>query len=140
MLFSLLKYDIPVVSVQFLHVESNIHCVFGSGPQVGSYFINNVYRSRTQTCTCAKSLNTHPHTHIHPRSLVYTPEVTDFPGSRVEERGGDKQTREAAPVEPGSCAMPLVYRQEIQHRPAYQTWKDPKLDGGKKELFFLTFP
>lgn len=126
-----------MVSVQFLHVESNVHCVFGSGPQVGSYFINNVYRSRTQTCTCAKCLT---HTHTPTCTRVHTPEVTDFPGSRVEERGGDKQTREAAPVEPGGCAMPLVDRQEIQHRPAYQTWKDPKLDGGKKELFFKNFP
>lgn len=81
----------------------------------------------------------HTHTHTPTCTRVHTPEVTDFPGSRVEERGGDKQTREAAPIEPGGCAMPLVYRQEIQHRTAYQTWKDPKLDGGKKDFFFLIF-
>lgn len=74
-----------------------------------------------QTCTCAKSL-THTCTRVH------TPEVADFPGSRVEERGGDEQAREAAPVQPGGRAMPLVHRQEVQHRPAHQTRKDPKLE------------
>lgn len=59
---------------------------------------------------------------------AHTPEVADFPGSRVEERGGDEQAREAAPVEPGGRAMPLVHRQEVQHRPAHQTRKDPKLE------------
>lgn len=74
--------------------------------------------------------------HVHvpnssrPRAPTYThvPEVADFPGSRVEERRGDEQRREAAPVEPGSRAMPLVHRQEVQHRPADQTRKDPKLE------------
>lgn len=46
----------------------------------------------------------------------------------MEECGGDEQTGEAAPIEPGSRAMPLVHREEVQHRPAYQTWKNPKLE------------
>lgn len=94
---------------------------FGASPQAVSYFTDKDYGSRTQTCTRAKSL-THTCTHVH------TPEVADFPGSRVEERGGDEQTGEAAPIEPGSRAMPLVHREEVQHRPAYQTWKNPKLE------------
>lgn len=96
------------------------HLFFRLRPS-GRVTFHKVYRSGTQTSTCAKS-PTHTGTHVH------TPEVADFPGSRVEERGGDEQTREAAPVEPGRRAMPLVHRQEVEHRPAHQTRKDPKLD------------
>lgn len=59
---------------------------------------------------------------------MHLPEVANFPGSGVEESRGEEQACETTPVEPGSRAMPLVHRQEIQHRPPHQTWEDPQLE------------
>lgn len=132
-----IKY--PAVSYLFIITYSHFFLylfllsksvVFGSGPQAESHCTNKVYRSRTQTCMCAKSL-------MQTCTRVHTPEVADLPGSRVEKRGSDKETRETAPVEPGGRAMPLVHRQEVQHRPAYQAGKDPKLDRKKHVKLLL---
>lgn len=83
----------------------------------------------------------HKHTHAHLPNLYqcflldrhtcthkHTPEVADFPGSCVEERRGDEQAGETAPIEPGSHTVPSVHRQVVQHRPAHQTWEDPQLE------------
>ena len=79
---------------------------------------------------CYTHIHTHSHTHKHTHTHLYThtPEVADFPGSGVEERWGDEQAGETAAIEPGSHAMPLVNRQEVEHWPAHQTWEDPQLE------------
>lgn len=58
---------------------------------------------------------------------THGPEVADFPRGRVKQRGGDKQAGEAAAVEPGGDAMPLVNRQEVEHGAAHHTGENPEL-------------
>lgn len=107
------------------------HLLFGLRPS-GCDIINKLY----DWVRCTQEAK--EHTHIHPyqrfitHSHTHSPEVADFPCSGVEECRGDKQAREAAPIEPGSHAMPLVHRQEVEHRPAHKTWEDPQLQDSEQ--------
>lgn len=69
--------------------------------------------------------------------VMYAPEMADFPGGSVEECGGDKQTGEAASIEPGGHAMPSIHRQEVQHGPSNQTGEDPESMCGTVGCMFI---
>lgn len=58
---------------------------------------------------------------------MHPPEMADLPGSRVEERRGEEEASETAPIEQGGDPVPFVHRQEVKRRPAYHAGKNPKL-------------